>query len=167
MKTRSCTSELQLSAKFFYILINSTRRTRQQTNGVPSHYSVPATTRANIIKKSNGWAKRTIVHRKVVRHFFNRLAKSQCLKVSKVFVTESEWTSAFFHICMGQTLGRYLINGGPPKSDRKKNIIYKIPCTSCNFCYNGETSQWFDEREKQHKRCVKNCDSNNGMYKHL
>ena len=24
----------------------------------------------------------------------------------------------------GQTLGRYLINGGPPKSDRKKNIIY-------------------------------------------
>ena len=67
----------------------------------------------------------------------------------------------------GQTLGRYLINGGPPKSDRKKNIIYKIPCTSCNFCYIGETSQWFDEREKQHKRCVKNCDSNNGIYKHL
>jgi len=64
-------------------------------------------------------------------------------------------------------LGRYLINGGPPKSDRKKNIIYKIPCTSCNFCYIGETSQWFDEREKQHKRCVKNCDSNNGIYKHL
>ena len=67
----------------------------------------------------------------------------------------------------GQTLGRYLINGGPPKSDRKKNIIYKIPCTSCNFCYIGETSQWFDEREKQHKRCVENCDSNNGIYKHL
>jgi len=64
----------------------------------------------------------------------------------------------------GQTLGRYLINGGPPKSDRKKNIIYKIPCTSCNFCYIGETSQWFDEREKQHKCCVKNCDSNNGIY---
>ena len=27
----------------------------------------------------------------------------------------------------GQTLGRYLINGGPPKSDRKQNIVYKIP----------------------------------------
>jgi hypothetical protein len=26
----------------------------------------------------------------------------------------------------GKTLGRYLINGGPPKSNRKKNILYKI-----------------------------------------
>ena len=30
-----------------------------------------------------------------------------------------------------------------------------------------ETSQWFDERESQHKCCIKNCDSNNGIYKHL
>ena len=67
----------------------------------------------------------------------------------------------------GQTLGRYIINGGPPKSDRKKNSVYKIPCTSCNFCYIGETSQWFDEREKQHKRYAKNCDKNNGINKRL
>ena len=47
----------------------------------------------------------------------------------------------------GKTLGRYLINGGPPKSNRKKNIIYKIPCTRCNCCYIGETTQWFDEEK--------------------
>ena len=49
-----------------------------------------------------------------------------------------------------QALGKKLIiNSRPPKSDRKKNVVYKIPCASCDFCYIGETSQWFDEREKQ------------------
>ena len=28
-------------------------------------------------------------------------------------------------------------------------------------------SQWFDERETQYKRSVKNCDSNNGIYMHI
>ena len=67
----------------------------------------------------------------------------------------------------GQTLGKYLINGGPPKNNRRKNVVYKITCETCNFCYIGETSQWFDERETQHKRSVKNCDSNNGIYMHI
>jgi len=67
----------------------------------------------------------------------------------------------------GQTLGKYLINGGPPKNNRRKNVVYKITCETCNFCYIGETSQWFDERENQHKRSVKNCDSNNGIYMHI
>ena len=67
----------------------------------------------------------------------------------------------------GQTLGKYLINGGPPRNDRRKNVIYKIPCATCDFCYVGETSQWFDERESQHKRSMRNCDSNNGIYMHI
>jgi len=67
----------------------------------------------------------------------------------------------------GQTLGKYLINGGPPKNNRRKNVVYKITRETCNFCYIGETSQWFDERETQHKRSVKNCDSNNGIYMHI
>ena len=67
----------------------------------------------------------------------------------------------------GQTLGKYLINGGPPKNNRRKNVVYKIPCDTCSFCYIGETSQWFDEREVQHKRSMKNCDTNNGIYMHI
>jgi hypothetical protein len=51
-------------------------------------------------------------------------------------------------------------------TERRISCI-KFPCTRCNFCYVEETSQWFDEREKQHKCRVKNCDSNNGIYKHL
>ena len=67
----------------------------------------------------------------------------------------------------GQTLGKYLMNGGPPKNNRRKNVVYKIPCDTCSFCYIGETSQWFDEREVQHKRSMKNCDTNNGIYMHI
>ena len=67
----------------------------------------------------------------------------------------------------GPTLGKYLINGGPPRNDRRKNVIYKIPCATCNFCNVGETSQWFDERESQHKRSMRNCASTNGIYMHI
>ena len=67
----------------------------------------------------------------------------------------------------GQTLRKYLINGGPPKNNRRKNIVYKITCETCNFCYIGETLQWFDDRETQHKRSLKNCHSNNGIYMHI
>ena len=45
--------------------------------------------------------------------------------------------------------------------------MYKIPCDTCSFCYIGETSQWFDEREVQHKRSMKNCDMNNGIYMYM
>ena len=58
-------------------------------------------------------------------------------------------------------------NGGPPRNDRRKNVVYKIPCAICSFCYVGKTSQWFDERESQHKRSMRNCDSNNGIYMHI
>jgi len=76
-----------------------------------------------------------------------------------------EGVNVIFKRC--QTLGKYLINGGPPRNDRRKNVIYKIPCATCDFCYVGETSQWFDERESQHKRSMRNCDSNNGIYMHI
>ena len=66
----------------------------------------------------------------------------------------------------GQTLGKYLINGGPPRNTRRKNVVYKIPCETCNFCYIGETSQWFDERANQHKRSIRNYDTN-GIYMHM
>ena len=67
----------------------------------------------------------------------------------------------------GQTLGKYLINSGPPRNDRRNNVACKIPCATCSLCYVGETSQWVDKWESQHKRSKKNCDSNNGIYMHI
>ena len=40
----------------------------------------------------------------------------------------------------------------------KKNVIYKIPCKDCKLSYIGETSQRYDERESQHRRCIRNQD---------
>ena len=45
--------------------------------------------------------------------------------------------------------------------------MLRVPCLSCSFSYVGETSQWWDERESQHKRSVKNKDENNSLYIHL
>ena len=59
-------------------------------------------------------------------------------------------------------LGKYLMNGGPPRNDRRKNILSNL-----QFCYVGETSQWFDEKEGQHICSMKNCDLNNGIYMHI
>ena len=67
----------------------------------------------------------------------------------------------------GKTLRQFLFNGEPKKSDRRKNVCYRVPCLNCSFCYIGETSQWWDEREKQHKRCIKNQDERNSFWVHL
>jgi len=61
-----------------------------------------------------------------------------------------------------------IFNGKFKKKDgRKKNVIYKIPCRDCKLSYIGETSQWYDERESQHKRCIRNQDENNGIFRHI
>ena len=67
----------------------------------------------------------------------------------------------------GRTLRQFLFNGEPKKSTRKKNVCYRVPCLNCSYCYIGETSQWWDEREKQHKRCISNQDENNSFWQHL
>ena len=67
----------------------------------------------------------------------------------------------------GRTLRQFLFNGEPKKTDRRKNVCYRVPCLNCSFCYIGETSQWWDERESQHKRSIKNKDSNNSFFMHL
>ena len=68
----------------------------------------------------------------------------------------------------GRTLHSMIFNGKYKKNDgRKKDLIYKIPCQDCKLCYIGETAQWYDEREKQHKRCVRNQDENNALFRHI
>ena len=37
----------------------------------------------------------------------------------------------------------------------------------CNIRQIGETAQWYDEREKQHKGCVRNQDDNNALFRHI
>ena len=76
-----------------------------------------------------------------------------------LIVSENNLLEKELMLFLREALGKYLINGGPPKNNRRKNVVYKITCETCNFCCIGETSQWFDERETQHKRSVKNCDS--------
>ena len=67
----------------------------------------------------------------------------------------------------GQTLHSIIFNGKFKKKDgRKKDLIYKIPCRDCTLCYIGETAQWYDEREKQHERCIRNQDDNNALFRH-
>jgi len=59
----------------------------------------------------------------------------------------------------GQTLHSIIFNGKFKKKDgRKKDLISKIPCQGCTLCYIGETAQWYDGREKQHKPCIQNQD---------
>ena len=53
------------------------------------------------------------------------------------------------------------------KMDRRKNGCYQVPCLNCPIRYIGETSQWWDERESQHKRSVKNREESNSFYVHL
>ena len=68
----------------------------------------------------------------------------------------------------GKTLHSMIFNGKFKKNDgRKKDLIYKIPCRDCSLCYIGETAQWYDEREKQHKRCIRNHDENNALFRHI
>ena len=68
----------------------------------------------------------------------------------------------------GRTLHSMIFNGKYKKIDgRKKDLIYKIPCQDCKLCYIGETAQWYDEREKQRKRCVRNQDDNNALFRHI
>ena len=40
-----------------------------------------------------------------------------------------------------------------PSIEHQPNVIYKIPCTDCDWCYVGET----ETRKKEHIRNVKTC----------
>ena len=50
--------------------------------------------------------------------------------------------------------------------NRKKGIVYEIPCTDCDCMYIGETSRYLEMRLKEHKYMVKNNDTKNGVAVH-
>ena len=43
--------------------------------------------------------------------------------------------------------------------DKQNNIVYQIPCNDCPATYIGESKRTFDQRSKEHKRAVKNGDT--------
>ena len=44
--------------------------------------------------------------------------------------------------------------------------VYKIPCSSCNCSYIGQTGQKLGDRISQHKKAILNHDSNSKLYQH-
>ena len=47
-----------------------------------------------------------------------------------------------------------------------KGVVYKIPC-ECTKVYVGETGRTVKQRISEHKRAVKNVDTNNGLAVHV
>ena len=41
--------------------------------------------------------------------------------------------------------------------EHQPNVVYKIPCADCDWCYVGETGRCFKTRKKEHVRNVKTC----------
>ena len=68
----------------------------------------------------------------------------------------------------GRMIGDLICNNKPKiPRERWKKKVYQIPCKDCEKIYIGETSQWFDERESQHKCTVSNKDTTNGIAQHV
>ena len=62
---------------------------------------------------------------------------------------------------------QWFLMGNSRRKMEERNVVYKIPCRDCKLSYIGETSQWYDERESQHRRCIQNQDENNGILRHI
>ncbi|KAL9976646.1 hypothetical protein ACROYT_G013968 [Oculina patagonica] len=39
-----------------------------------------------------------------------------------------------------------------PSLESQTNVVYKIPCSECSWCYIGETGRAFNTRKKEHLR---------------
>ena len=44
-----------------------------------------------------------------------------------------------------------------PSIERQPNVVYKIPCADCDWCYVCETGRCFETRKKEHIRNVITC----------
>ena len=55
-----------------------------------------------------------------------------------------------------------------PKSlESQTNVIYKIPCGDCSWCYIGETGRAFNTRKKEHLRNVKTAAKGSRIANHV
>ena len=50
--------------------------------------------------------------------------------------------------------------------NKKKGVIYEVPCADCDCVYVGETGRSLEMRLKEHRYAVKSCDTKNGVAVH-
>ena len=50
-----------------------------------------------------------------------------------------------------------------PREDKKKGVIYEVPCKDCECVYIGETGRTLEKRLTDHKNAVKKHDTKNGI----
>ena len=50
--------------------------------------------------------------------------------------------------------------------EHQPNVVYKIPCADCGWCYVGETGRCFETRKKEHVRNVKTYANGSNIAKH-
>ena len=53
-----------------------------------------------------------------------------------------------------------------PSIEHQPNVVYKIPCADCDWCYIGETGRCFETHKKEHIRNVKTCANGSNIAKH-
>ena len=51
--------------------------------------------------------------------------------------------------------------------DRRKGVIYEIPCQDCEKVYIGETGRTLKKRVSEHKQAVRKFNMNNGVATHV
>ena len=89
-------------------------------------------------------------------------------KISDILREQLKKENVKVFFTRGRTIHDLICNNKPKiPRERSKNKVYQIPCKDCKKIYIGETSQWFDERESQHKRAVSNKDTTNGIAQHV
>ena len=54
-----------------------------------------------------------------------------------------------------------------PAPDLQTNVVYKIPCANCSWCYIGETGRAFNTRRKEHLRNVKTAAKGSRIANHV
>ena len=53
-----------------------------------------------------------------------------------------------------------------PSMESQTNVVYKIPCTNCSWCYIGETGRAFNTQKKEHLRNTKIAAKGSGIANH-
>ncbi|CAH3158687.1 unnamed protein product, partial [Pocillopora meandrina] len=54
-----------------------------------------------------------------------------------------------------------------PSLESQTNVVYKIPCGDCSWCYIGETGRAFKTRKKEHLRNVKTAAKGSRIANHV
>ena len=53
-----------------------------------------------------------------------------------------------------------------PSMESQTNVVYKIPCMNCSWCYIGETGRAFNTRKKEHARNIKTAAKGSRIASH-